>query len=271
VECNEKVELINNFFVVNCNATTATELKLSHQASHNIFPSDAVVGNLIFRRNHFTIKGNISSCTFNINYENGATFEENDFDVVNDLPLLFVCTPVANVVSRFRYINNRANTIFEVQETNSFGSADKYTEIIGMSLERCIMRPGVIGRLENISIDKKIGNYIFALYGGTFTFIRCSINISNVQFRSNSGTNVCTLDEITSAIDRVPNVYVSSGSLTFTINNQAKDCTGINKGTTTQRTNTAYISDGHYFFDTTLKKAIIYNGSAWVNMDGSAL
>ena len=43
------------------------------------------------------------------------------------------------------------------------------------------------------------------------------------------------------------------------------------KGTTSERPSSGDISDGFSYYDITLKKAILWNGTTWVNMDGTAL
>ncbi len=54
------------------------------------------------------------------------------------------------------------------------------------------------------------------------------------------------------------------------------DINGINilaitKGTTDQRPVDTIISEGFQYYDSTLKKMILWNGTTWTNLDGSAL
>ena len=43
------------------------------------------------------------------------------------------------------------------------------------------------------------------------------------------------------------------------------------KGTTTQRPTLSSAYEGFEYYDSTLKKKVLWNGTAWVNMDGTAL
>ena len=45
----------------------------------------------------------------------------------------------------------------------------------------------------------------------------------------------------------------------------------IYKGTDKQRPDNSTISMGFQYYDTTLKKYIVWNGTEWTNMDGSSL
>ena len=45
----------------------------------------------------------------------------------------------------------------------------------------------------------------------------------------------------------------------------------IIKGTTIQRPTLTSTNDGFEYYDTTLKKKILWNGTAWVNLDGTEL
>ena len=49
------------------------------------------------------------------------------------------------------------------------------------------------------------------------------------------------------------------------------DCSKLNKGTSEERPSLNSSESGFDFYDTTLKKKILWNGTAWVNMDGTAL
>lgn len=43
------------------------------------------------------------------------------------------------------------------------------------------------------------------------------------------------------------------------------------KGTTEQRPTLISIDEGFEYYDTTLKKKVLWNGTAWLNMDGTSL
>lgn len=43
------------------------------------------------------------------------------------------------------------------------------------------------------------------------------------------------------------------------------------KGTTEQRPTLISTDEGFEYYDTTLKKKVLWNGTAWVNMDDSSL
>lgn len=63
---------------------------------------------------------------------------------------------------------------------------------------------------------------------------------------------------------------------TITVSGNIYDINGINilaltKGTTEQRPTNTIISEGFEYYDSTLKKMILWNGTAWTNLDGTAL
>lgn len=63
---------------------------------------------------------------------------------------------------------------------------------------------------------------------------------------------------------------------TITVSGNIYDINGINilaltKGTTEQRPTNTIISEGFEYYDSTLKKMILWNGTAWTNFDGTAL
>lgn len=63
---------------------------------------------------------------------------------------------------------------------------------------------------------------------------------------------------------------------TITVSGSIYDINGINilaltKGTTEQRPTNTIISEGFEYYDSTLKKMILWNGTAWTNLDGTAL
>lgn len=63
---------------------------------------------------------------------------------------------------------------------------------------------------------------------------------------------------------------------TITVSGNIYDINGINilaltKGTTEQRPTNTIISEGFEYYDSTLKKMILWNGTSWVNLDGTAL
>ena len=43
------------------------------------------------------------------------------------------------------------------------------------------------------------------------------------------------------------------------------------KGPTNQRPTLSSADEGFEYYDSTLKKKVLWNGTAWVNMDGSSL
>ena len=55
------------------------------------------------------------------------------------------------------------------------------------------------------------------------------------------------------------------------INNNGYNSEYLTKGTTTQRPTLSSADEGFEYYDSTLKKKVLWNGTAWVNMDGSSL
>lgn len=49
------------------------------------------------------------------------------------------------------------------------------------------------------------------------------------------------------------------------------DCSKLNKGTSEERPSLNSSESGFDFYDTTLKKKILWNGTTWVNIDGTKL
>ena len=63
--------------------------------------------------------------------------------------------------------------------------------------------------------------------------------------------------------------YVSDAGFVFTRNASFENSTFSLPNTTTEARPTGV--ESMIFYDSTLKKCILYNGTAWVNLDGTAL
>lgn len=105
------------------------------------------------------------------------------------------------------------------------------------------------------------------LGGGTLTIATGS----TLDFQGGSFSNGTIVGQNTKVL-----VVGNPFNDTITVSGNIYDINGINilaltKGTTEQRPTNTIISEGFEYYDSTLKKMILWNGTAWTNLDGTAL
>lgn len=117
----------------------------------------------------------------------------------------------------------------------------------------------------NDKVYKIVGN--IDLDGGELTIA----SGSTLDFQGGSFSNGTIVGQNTKVL-----VVGNPFNDTITVSGNIYDINGINilaltKGTTEQRPTNTIISEGFEYYDSTLKKMILWNGTAWTNLDGTAL
>jgi hypothetical protein len=123
--------------------------------------------------------------------------------------------------------------------------------------------------VTNVSYSDKVYKIVgnIDLDGGELTIA----NGSTLDFQGGSFSNGTIVGSNTKVLT-VGNPFND----TITVRGTIYDINGINilaiiKGTTDQRPVATIISEGFQYYDSTLKKTILWNGTAWTNFDGTAL
>lgn len=100
-----------------------------------------------------------------------------------------------------------------------------------------------------------------------------AINPANQVFKMPISAANDTLATMTNIVTNCENIVVTPKNIYRYMNGAVREMMDERRksGTTAQRPTLAAGDAGFVYYDTTLTKAIIWNGSAWVNMDGTAL
>lgn len=142
--------------------------------------------------------------------------------------------------------------------------------VSGEQVEINDMYPRVVSKLQN-KFNKPNTIYKVCadidLGGGELTIATGS----TLDFQGGSFSNGTIVGQNTKVL-----VVGNPFNDTITVSGNIYDINGINilaltKGTTEQRPTNTIISEGFEYYDSTLKKMILWNGTAWTNLDGTAL
>lgn len=200
---------------------------------------------------------------------------------------------VDNIASRFNSIVNiRLFGSFYITNNSIYKNYNKI-RFIGENSNKPTISRGTI--TKNIYNDAEFNNIIIrnqssdldtsvfnVLGGNSIIFNNCTIQLASARrflINSNIDSLVVIFNKCNFVLDN------SSSGTNFSISNNANigiitnDCSfndytliiPIKIGTTEQRPTLQSINEGFEYYDSTLKKKILWNGSKWVNLDGTPL
>lgn len=278
LESNGEILFQGITFDINYASETETEKELCPFTPHYIYPDQNTKGQILLRECDFSFAGVFQSISFSCSTEKSFYFDGCKFDANGKLLTLSISsildrTDVRNILdglsgtALIRVISGRSDIIPGSLAANGGDISIRKVETL------CYVSCGLSASLTDCKFVNKVDNHLIRLFNGiTIQLDRVALYPGVVQLRNENGNNICSIKDVTIDGGWGINTYTPAGTLTLNYRLGTSSADGITYGATASRTALgSNVEKGYIFYDTSLNKPLFWNGSAWINMDGTAL